>query len=171
MRTERSSSSSIDWRNTVYINIMLFHDPQSTCDQQLTCGQATLSNQPPRISRTIHCTIGWNTRQLIPCWIPQISQYIATSWRLHIIIIIMSDHIGPVIKKIRDFNIKYYAAWAIEAREALEERGWMKWINPATLTREIKEEDGSEINIIERLCAKALLSQSIGYEHKNRIRD
>jgi gag-polypeptide of LTR copia-type len=72
---------------------------------------------------------------------------------------------------IRDFNVKYYAAWAIEAREALEERGWMKWINPATQTREIKEEDGSEIDIVEGLRAKALLSQSIRYEHKNRIRN
>jgi gag-polypeptide of LTR copia-type len=127
--------------------------------------------QPPRTSWTIHCIIGWNTRQLIPRWIPQISQHIATSWRLHIIIIIMGNHIGPVIKKIRNFNVKYYSAWAIEAREALEERGWMRWIDPATPTKEIKEENGSEIDIIEGLRAKALLSQSIGYEHKNRIHD
>jgi hypothetical protein len=82
----------------------------------------------------------------------------------------MSDHIGPVIKKICDFNVKYYAAWAIEAREALEGRGWMRCIDPATPTKEIKE-DGSGIDIVEGLRAKALLSQSIGYEHKNRIRD
>jgi hypothetical protein len=61
------------------------------------------NNQPPRISWTIHCIIGWNTRQLIPRWIPQTNAYIATSWRQHIIII-MSDHIGPVIKKIRKTN-------------------------------------------------------------------
>jgi hypothetical protein len=80
----------------------------------------------------------------------------------------MSDHIGPVIKKIRDFNFKYYAAWAIEAREALEDRGWMRWIDPA---KENKEEDESETDIVEGLCAKALLYQSIGYEHKSRTRD
>jgi hypothetical protein len=89
-------------------------------------------------------------QQLIPRWIPQINTDIATSWRQHfIIIIIMSDHIGPVIKKIRDFNVKYYAAWAIKACEALEEHGWMKWIDPATPTKEIKEED--EIDIVEGL--------------------
>jgi hypothetical protein len=68
---------------------------------------------------------------------------IATPRRPHIIIIIiMSDHIGPGIKKIRDFNVKYYAAWAIEAHGALEECGWMRWIDPATPKKEIKEEDG-----------------------------
>jgi gag-polypeptide of LTR copia-type len=35
----------------------------------------------------------------------------------------MSNYIDPVIKKIRDFNVKYYAAWVIEVREALEEHG------------------------------------------------
>jgi hypothetical protein len=53
----------------------------------------------------------------------------------------------------------------------LEEHGWMKWIDPATATKEIKEEEGSETDIVEGLCAKALLSQSIGFEHKNRICD
>jgi hypothetical protein len=47
----------------------------------------------------------------------------------------MSNHIGPVIKKICDFDVKYYAAWTIEACEALEERGWMRWIVPATPTK------------------------------------
>jgi hypothetical protein len=83
----------------------------------------------------------------------------------------MSDHIGPVIKKIRDFNVKYYAVQAIKACEALEECGWMRWIDPATPTKDIKEEDGSEADIVEGLCAKVLPSQSIGYEHKNRTRD
>jgi hypothetical protein len=83
--------------------------------------------------------------------------YIATSWRPYIIIIIIiSDHISPIIK-IHDFNVKYYTAWAIEACEALEEHSWMKWINPATLKKDIKEEIESEINIIEGLQAKALL--------------
>jgi hypothetical protein len=66
--------------------------------------------------------------------------------------------LGPIVKKIHDFNIKYYVAWTIEACEPLEERGWVRWINPATLTKEIKEEDGSEIDIVEGLCAKVLLS-------------
>jgi hypothetical protein len=127
---------------------------QSTYEQSTTAYQ--LNN------RLDHC----------PHWIPQINVYIAPSWCSHIIIIIiMSDHVGPVIKKIRDFNAKYYAAWSIEACEVLEEHGWMRCINPATPTKEIKDEDGSEIHIVEGLHAKALLSQSIGYKHKNRIRD
>jgi hypothetical protein len=75
------------------------------------------------------------------------------------------------MKKIHDFNVKYYAAWAIEAHEALVEHGWMRWIDPATTTKEIKEEDGSEIDNVEWLHAKALLSQSIEYKHKNRTHD
>jgi hypothetical protein len=51
-----------------------------------------------------------------------INAHITTSWCPHIVIIIvMSDHIGPVIKEIHDFNAKYSAAWAIEAHETLEE--------------------------------------------------
>jgi hypothetical protein len=95
---------------------------------------------------------------------------IATSWPAHIFfIIIMSDHAGPVINKIRDFNVKY-AAWAIKAPEALEERGWMKWIDLKTPMKQ-KEEDRSGIDIVEGIRAGVLLLQSIGCEHKNRIRD
>jgi hypothetical protein len=118
------------------------------------------NNQPPRISWTIHCIIGWNTRhlELTSHWIPEINPHIATSWRPHVatswcphIVVIMSDHIGPVIKKICDFNLKYYVALAIEAPEALVEHGSMTWIDPATPTKEIKVEDGSEIGVVEGL--------------------
>jgi hypothetical protein len=53
----------------------------------------------------------------------------------------------------------------------LEKYGWMRWIDLITSIKEIKEEDGSETDIIEGLLVKALLSQSIEYEHKNRTRD
>jgi hypothetical protein len=47
----------------------------------------------------------------------------------------------------------------------------MRWIDPATPTNEIKEEDGSEIEIeiVEGLCAKALLSQSTKYIFLNQM--
>jgi hypothetical protein len=83
----------------------------------------------------------------------------------------MSEYIAPVIKKIRYFNVRYYAAWAIEARETLEDRGWMKWIDPA---KQLKADDGSDdryVDIAEGLGARSLLLQSIGSEHKSRIRD
>jgi hypothetical protein len=78
-------------------------------------------------------------------------------WCPHIVVII-SDHVGLVIS---DLNDKCCAAWSIEAHEALEECGWMRWIDSATPTKEIKDEDGVETNIVEGLCAKALLSQLI----------
>jgi hypothetical protein len=79
----------------------------------------------------------------------------------------MSDYISLVIKKIHDFKIKYYRVWTIEAHEALGEHSWMRQIDSITL-KEIKEEDGSDIDIVEGLYTKALLSQLIKYEHKNR---
>jgi hypothetical protein len=152
---------------------MLFHDQQSTCKQsgqsceqseQSTYEQSTTAHQ---LDNPLHHWLEYST---VYSTLDSSShkRHIATSWRQYIIII-MSDHIGPVIKKIRDFNVKYYPAWAIEAREALEERGGMRWIDPATPTKEIKEED--EIDIVDGLRAKALLSHSIGYELKNRVRD
>jgi hypothetical protein len=83
----------------------------------------------------------------------------------------MSDHIDPIIKKIYDFNINYYTAWAIETREALKQYSWMRWIDSTTRIKEIKEENESDIDNIEGLHIKALLSQSIGYKHKSKIRD
>jgi hypothetical protein len=131
---------------------MIFRDPQSTCEQS---EQSTTAHQ---LDNPLHHWLEYRTAYsaLDSSDKPAHRHILALAYR-HILAPAHHHHHHHhhhherLHKKIRDFNVKYYAAWAIEAREALEECGWMRWIDPATPTKEIKEEDGSEIDIVEGL--------------------
>ena len=73
-------------------------------------------------------------------------------------------------KQLPTFSLIYYRQWASDVKDAFAERDWINYLEPPTDSTDSKEtEFVPEPHIVAQ--AKALMSQSIPYEHKTFIDD